>query len=314
MRAKTVKEALAAGPGTYVGGGTDLMPLLKNQVRNDQQLIFLDRAEELKGVREEAGWLYLGAGERLYDLSVHPLLRTRIPAVAEAAGATASPQIRNIATLGGNIMQDRRCIYFNQSQFWRSGLEPCFKTGGSICHQIPNSPVCRAIYYSDVATALLAYEAQAEVVEDGERAWLPLSELIRRHSQANGLACEHHLPVLVTGFRMEAPPEGERSGFYKYAMRASIDFPLINFALRVGGRRPARAVAGAVAPEPVLLEEAAAALDRGEDSEAVTAACLRDLARLAAPIREACISPACKRLLYQQFRSLLDAVSYPGAN
>lgn len=241
MMVKTVKEVLEAGPGTYVGGGTDLMPLLKNHARDDRTLIFLHPVEELRGVREEDGYVYLGAGETLYDLSVHPLVRKRLPAVAQAAGATASPQIRNIATLGGNIMQDRRCIYFNQSQFWRSGLELCFKTGGAICHQIPNSPVCRAIYYSDVATALLAYEAEAEVAENGERTWLPLSELIRRHSQANGLACEHHLPVLVTTFRMEAPPEGERSGFYKYAMRATIDFPIINFALRAGAAaRPER--------------------------------------------------------------------------
>ena len=113
---------------------------------------------------------------------------------------------------------------------------------------------------------------------------------------------------------MEAPPEGDRSGFYKYAMRASIDFPIINFALRAEGGRPSRAVAGAVAPAPVLLEEAAAALDRGEDSEAVTVACLRDLAQFASPIREACISPSCKRMLYQQFQSLLDSVLYRGEN
>ena len=114
-----------------------------------------------------------------------------------------SPQIRNIATVGGNIMQDRRCIYFNQPHLWRSGLAYCFKTGGSICHQIPNSPVCRAIYYSDVATALIAYEAEVEYIE-----------------------------------------EGERSGFYKYAMRTTIDFPIINFAPRASGRGRGRAPSG----------------------------------------------------------------------
>ena len=306
MTPKTVEQALAAGPGTFVGGGTDLMPLLKDHVRDDQALIFLHQAEELKGIREEDGWLYLGAGERLYDLSVHPLVQRRLPAVAQAAGATASPQIRNIATLGGNIMQDRRCIYFNQSRFWRGGLPCCFKTGGDICHQIPNSPVCRAIYYSDVATALVVYEAEAECVENGERSWLPVRELIRRHSQANGLAWEHHLPALVVRFRMKVPPEGERSGFYKYAMRAAIDFPIINFALRTGGGRPARAAAGAVAPEPVLLTETAALLDSGGDMDAVTEACKAELKKLAMPIREACIPPARKAELYSFFRILLS--------
>lgn len=306
MTPKTIEQVLAAGPGTFVGGGSDLMPLLQNHVREDRTLIFLHQVEELKGVREEDGWLYLGAGERLYDLSVHPLVEKHLPAVAQAAGATASPQIRNVATLGGNIMQDRRCIYFNQSRFWRGGLPYCFKTGGDICHQIPNSPVCRAIYYSDVATALVVYEAEAECVENGERSWLPVRELIRRHSQANGLGCEHHLPVLVVRFRMRVPPEGERSGFYKYAMRATIDFPIINFALRVGGGRPARAAAGAVAPEPVLLTETAALLDSGGDMDAVTETCRAELKKLAMPIREACIPPARKAELYSFFRILLS--------
>ena len=82
---------------------------------------------------------------------------------AVATSLTASPQIRNIATVGGNIMQDRRCIYFNQPHLWRSGLPYCFKTGGSICHQIPNSPVCRAIYYSDVAAAAIAVESEETI-------------------------------------------------------------------------------------------------------------------------------------------------------
>ena len=309
MMVKTVKEALEAGPGTYVGGGTDLMPLLKNHARDDRTLIFLHPVEELRGVREEDGYVYLGAGETLYDLSVHPLVRKRLPAVAQAAGVTASPQIRNIATLGGNIMQDRRCVYFNQSRFWRGGLELCFKTGGAICHQIPNSPVCRAIYYSDAATALLVYEAEAECVEEERRSWVPVAELIRRHSQANGLACDRRLPALVVRFRIPVPPEGERSGFYKYAMRATIDFPIINFALRAGGGRPSRAAAGAVAPEPVPLEETAAALDQGKDRDAVTAACQRDLARLALPIREACVPPAMKRGLYSHIDILLRSLT-----
>lgn len=306
MVVRTIEETLKVQAGTFVGGGTDLMPLLKNHARNDKNLVFLNQMGELKGIWKETDYLYLGAGETLYDLSVHPLVQKLAPAIAQAAGVTASPQIRNIATLGGNIMQDRRCIYFNQSQFWRKGLERCFKTGGNICHQIPNSPVCRAIYYSDVATALLAYEAEAECVENKIRSWIPVQKLVHRHSQVNGLACDCHLPLLVVRFRVPLPAKGEQSVFNKYAMRSTIDFPLINFALRVGGDRPARAVAGAVAPEPVLLEETGKLLDAGSDTNSVTAACEEELNRLALPIREACIPPAMKRMLYQQFRELLD--------
>lgn len=312
MIAETIAQALEAERPTYVGGGTDLMPLLKNRVRDDRELVFLGEIAQLKGIEHADGCLYIGAAETLHSIAVSELAGRLCPAVAQAAAATASPQIRNIATLGGNIMQDRRCIYYNQSLFWRSALPLCFKTGGDLCHQIPNSPVCRAIYYSDVATALLLYQAEAEVIEDGRRYWLSVEELIARHSQANGLSCRQHLPVLVIRFRIPDPPERERSGFYKYAMRAAIDFPLINFALRCGGGRPARVVAGAVAPVPVLLEKTARLLDQPSPSEeAVTACCEEELKALAMPIREACIPPQEKRELYRHISCLLKRLLQP---
>lgn len=305
MVAKTLQEALGATHPTYIGGGTDIMPLLKNRVRSDQELVFLNELEELKGIHEKDGFVYLGAGERLHDLTRNSLVLEKIPAVAQAAGVTASPQIRHIATLGGNIMQDRRCIYFNQTEFWRKGLAYCFKTGGGICHQIPNSPVCRAIYYSDVATALMLYDAEAECIENGATGWVPVQELIRLHSEANGLVCSRHLPVLIVRFRVPTPPAGERSGFHKYAMRATIDFPLINFALRCGGVRPAKIVAGAVAPRPVVLEETAALLNSDASDEQIVSACEEEMKKLAMPIKEACIPPANKRMLYRQVGVLL---------
>lgn len=305
MPVKIAAQAPQTQRPTYVGGGTDLMPLLKNHVRDDKELVFLNGVEELNGIWEEAGWITIGAGERLYDIANAPLLREKLPAVAQAAGATASPQIRNIATIGGNIMQDRRCIYFNQSRYWRKGLPLCFKTGGAVCHQIPNSPVCRAIYYSDVATALAVYEAQAEYIEAGVKKRGPILELVKRHSQANGLACGEHLPILVTSFRVPALAAGERSGFYKYAMRATIDFPLINFALRCGGDREAKLVAGAVAPWPVELPETAKLLNGPATDDEIAAACAAELQRLAMPIKEACIPPTLKRSLYQYVSYLL---------
>lgn len=306
MPVKTLEEILRMERPTYIGGGTDIMPLLKNHVRDDRNLVFVGELPELRGLERREGYLYLGAGERLYDISVSPLVKEGWPAIAQAAGATASPQIRNIATIGGNIMQDRRCIYFNQSRYWRSGLPLCFKTGGGVCLQIPNSPVCRAIYYSDVATALVLYGAEAECAERGERRWIPVEELISRHSQANGLAWGEHLPVLVIRFRVPEAPAEERSGFYKYAMRATIDFPLINFALRCGGSRPAKVVAGAVAPEPVVLEETARLLENGGSTdEEILACCEGELKKLAKPIKEACISPGLKRELYRHLSFLL---------
>ena len=305
MIPKSLQELASVGKVTYIGGGTDIMPLLKNHVRDDKELVFLNRLPELKGIEEADGYVTIGAGVTLTEISESELVKEKIPAVAQAAAVTASPAIRNIATLGGNIMQDRRCIYFNQTRFWRSGLELCFKTDGKICHQIPNSPVCRAIYYSDVATALIAYDAEARCMENGEISWVPVEELVRRHTEANGLACGAHLPVLVIAFRIPVGAAGEVSGFHKYAMRSTIDFPLINFALRRGGDRPAKLVAGAVATHPVVLEETAKLLDCDVTDDEIIAACEEELKKLAMPIKEACITPAGKRDLYRSVNELL---------
>ena len=162
---ESLHDVVSAEHPTYIGGGTDIMPLLKNKVRDDKDFVFLKKIPELHVLEEKDGELIIGAAMTLTELAESELLNSRYAAIAQAASLTASPQIRNIATVGGNIM-----------------------------------PVCRAIYYSDVATALIAYETEVEYIEDGETHRTDLKSLIERHSVANGLACHEHLPILVTRF------------------------------------------------------------------------------------------------------------------
>ena len=268
---ESLHDVVSAEHPTYIGGGTDIMPLLKNKVRDDKDFVFLKKIPELHVLEEKDGELIIGAAMTLTELAESELLNSRYAAIAQAASLTASPQIRNIATVGGNIM-----------------------------------PVCRAIYYSDVATALIAYEAEVEYIEDGETHCTDLKSLIERHSVANGLACHEHLPILVTRFFVPAAENGERSGFYKYAMRTTIDFPIINFALRCGGKRSARLAAGAVAPHPVVTAETAAKIDSDATDDEVIAQAEDELRKLAMPIKEACMTPAVKRSLYRHVAMLLD--------
>ena len=107
VRAKTMEEVLAAERPTYIGGGTDIMPLLKNHVRDDRELVFLKDVGELKGICAEDGYLYVGAGETLWDISVSETVKGKWPALAQAAGATASPQIRNVAKKYGSMLDIR---------------------------------------------------------------------------------------------------------------------------------------------------------------------------------------------------------------
>lgn len=106
-------------------------------------------------------------------------------------------------------------------------------------------------------------------------------------------------------FILPCSEAGERTGFYKYAMRTTIDFPLINFALRCCGSRGTKLVAGAVAPHPVVLEKTAERMDSGASDDEIVAVCCEELGKLAMPIKEACITPALKRNLYCHVAMLL---------
>ena len=126
---------------------------------------------------------------------------------------------------GGNLLQDKRCLYYNQTSFWRESVAPCFKLGGGVCHQIPNSKTCRAIYYADMTPALLAYDAQAEVYR-GEKTICSLEEVIGRHTADTGLG------GILTAVFLPYPQEGTQAAFVKMGVRAAIDFGVMNAALR----------------------------------------------------------------------------------
>ena len=306
--AVSFEDAAMTASCTYMGGGTDLMPLFKNGVRKDENIVLVGTLEELKGLREDGAVLSIGAAETLTDIAESETVKALFPALAEAAGKTASPQIRNIASLGGNVMQDRRCIYYNQSELWRSALDGCYKTGGGKCQQVPGSPDCRAICYSDTATALLLSDAEAEYCANGELHTCPVSELVSRHSRANGLSFRERLHVLIIRFLLKKRPEGERSGFYKYSLRSSIDFPLINYAVRFGSAEAApKIVAGAAGPEPVVLEDSALLLeDNSVSNEEIAVSCAAELKKKARIIKEDLISPARKREMFGLVLILLE--------
>ena len=133
----SLNERVTSEHPTYIGGGTDIMPLLKNEVRDDKDFVFLKSIPELHELREQDSCVIIGSGVTLTELAESELVNERCAAVAQAASLTASPQIRNIATIGGNIMQDRRCIYFNQPhllQDRREHLPPDPELAGVPCY------------------------------------------------------------------------------------------------------------------------------------------------------------------------------------
>jgi 4-hydroxybenzoyl-CoA reductase subunit beta len=241
-----------------LAGGTDLVPLMKQGVKKPRCLLDLKNIPSLKSITLTERDLLIGSMVTLAEIADHPLVNRICPALAQSCRSVASPQIRNMATIAGNLLQERRCLYFNQSEYWRRGVPACFKLGGEVCHQVPQSGTCRALYYSDTAPALLAFDAKVECYDRGRAEAVPLQEMILRHvTDGNG-------QLLVTGILIPIPPEGTWGRFLKYGVRAAIDFATINAALRFSPGVPGgqscpkvRIFVGAVAPEPVELNETA---------------------------------------------------------
>ena len=304
IKAKSLEGIIENGlNGKFIAGGTDLVPLMKLGLKKPSALIDVTGIPELRKVSLTADEMSIGAAVTLSELASSLDAAKFFPALVQSAAKTASLQIRNVGTLGGNIMQDRRCIFFNQSASWRSSMPKCFKAGGSVCLQIKNSPVCRAIYYSDTATALLLYDAKAEIIQNGCQRTIPLAQLIEEHSAENGLYSDAS-GVLLVRVRIPLPPDGEKSGFLKYSLRSSIDFPLVNFAIRMsGGARPSMAVAGAAASVPLILEKSSLLLD-GRDTDAFTEAAAAEIKEMGGLIRESTVPPKVKIMSYRMIGEL----------
>lgn len=299
--AETLQSAKAEGANDYyLGGGTDIIPLIKNGLkRTPYNLIDITHIHELRCIQEERNGIWVGAAVTISELTQSNTLRQHFPALVQGAEKTASPQIRNVATLGGNIMQDRRCIYFNQSQSWRSSFPPCYKTGGAQCFQRKNSPVCYAIYYSDLATALSIYDASVEMMEGDNTVTLPLAKLLEFHSKRNGVLSTEK-PILITRVYIPFPPQEEKSAFLKYSLRKSIDFPLINFALRFSkGKRPTILAAGCIRDTPVILKNTSTLIDeRAESKSALIEEAYKELKQSSCPIIESVTPPSIKNMSF----------------
>ncbi len=249
-----------AGPaGMLVSGGTDLFPNMKRLQFDPRILVGVRRLPELLGVSgDPQRGMRLGAATPLHQISLHPAIRARYPALATAAGSVATPQIRRMGTIGGNLCVDTRCNYYNQSYEWRRAIGFCMKRDGDICLVAPGSPRCVAISSSDTAPALMALGAAVVLTgPDGERT-RPAAAL---YSDDGMAYLAKRADEIVTAILLP-PVNGLRSTYWKLRRRGSFDFPILGVAASLdladdGTCANARIVLGAVASRPVEAREAA---------------------------------------------------------
>lgn len=274
-RPKTAEEAVALYHSLenpmYIAGGTDVLPNLKHRIFEPKNLVSIGRAVP-KGWAMEADQWVIGAGTRLKTL----MGMTEIPPLAQAAGLVAGPQIRNMGTIGGNVLLDTRCIYYNQTEFWRHSLGYCLKATGDWCHVINSAKTCVATQSSDTVPVLMAMNASIRLLGPNGSRELNLRELFHFDGK-------DHLKIekgeLLTHVLVPKPGPDFRGSYTKIRTRDSIDFPLLGVGItgQLTGSGPTcqardlSIVIGAINPAPRLVKGLDAFNDVTLDDETIRA-------------------------------------------
>jgi 4-hydroxybenzoyl-CoA reductase subunit beta len=257
LRPVSVEAAVAARRdqrmSRFLAGGTDLVVNLRRGLGSPTLLIDLNGIEELGGLICSQSGARIGAGITLVALGSHAALRERYAAVSEAARVIAGPGHRNVATVGGNLCLDTRCIYYNQSEWWRHTNRYCLKYGGDICHVAPQGERCHAAFSGDLAPALMVLGAEVEIAGSSGRRRIPLADLYVDDGRAHLRLADDELVIAV-----HLPPSTARSAYEKSRVRGAMDFPLagVAVALSTDGSRLSTLRVGLTGtnPRPFLLE------------------------------------------------------------
>lgn len=275
---RTVQDAalwLAESPADtmLLAGGTDLLPNMKRRQQTPRTLIALRQIEQLRAIttavrsresgagRESGvGWR-IGAGTTLTALVRDERIRATAPALWQAAAQVATPHLRNMGTIGGNLCLDTRCTYYDQSHEWRKAIDFCMKKDGRTCWVATSSPRCLAVSSTDTAPALQALAARVRLVSAAGEREVTVEDLYNN----DGMQYLTRRPDEILAEVIVPDRSAWRSAYWKLRRRGSFDFPVASVAaaarLDGDGRVEAvRLVAGAVASRPLSAPRAEALL------------------------------------------------------
>lgn len=317
-RPTTLEDALLvlADLGTsakIVAGGTDLLPKMKRNQVLPTGLVSLTGISEMTGIRlTDDGRCIIGASTTLREMETSSLVP---PVMADAAALVASPQIRNVATVGGNLCLDTRCNFVDMSESWRNASGHCLKDGGDVCRVAPRGERCWAVSSSDLAPVAIALEASVRLVSARGDRLVAVEDLYRN----DGLA---HLAIAPDEILVElvVPPRPGRATYHKLRRRGAIDFAILGVAAAAtfddaGICVTARIVLGAVASAPLRATEAETSLV----GRRLTPEVIEDAARLASqPVRlmdNTDMGPRYRKWMASVFvaRALGDLVTEPAS-
>ena len=316
LRPRTIEEAVDcvekhAGNLRVLAGGTDLIPSMRQKLFEPEQVLDLRGVRALRGIRPQPdGGVEIGALTTLRAIERFDFLRQHYPVLTEAAATVASPVLRNMGTIGGNICLDTRCLWYNQSLTWRKGCGFCIKKDGDLCHVAPGGTKCWAVFSGDTPPALLCLNAEIEIASAGGTRRIKLSDFYTglgdnyRKLQPNELVTRIFLPASAADYR----------GVYrKLRVRGSIDYPLAGVAVVIkrsnGHVSDARIGITAVNPAPLVVKGAGDLLTDKVIDEALAEAVGDLAAKTAKPLTTSALTPEYRREMIRVFtkRAVLAA-------
>ncbi len=294
---KTVDEALGElGDGaTLKAGGIDLLDLMKEGIVSPPKLVNIRNVDSLRGITISKDGLRLGPLSTLSEIADHPEIQQSYSALADAAGHAATPQVRNMATLGGNIMQRPRCWYFRSSDFdckkKGGGSDECHAhSGENQYHAVMNNSTCAMVHPSSTAVPLLGMDAQVELTSKRGKRMVLMSEFYVPPEKSLINETVVQPGELITSIFVPAPEPGTRSAYQKYGEKESFDWPIADagVVLVMDGAlcRKASIVLGVAAPTPIRSKAAEAALTGKTIDEATARAAGKAAMQGATPLSQ----------------------------
>ena len=237
VQPSTVKEAIAARlrqPGSrFIAGGSDLIVNMRRGITRPDLLVDLSGIDELTEITINEFGVTIGAGVTVAALARNPEIAGRYHALAQAAEVIAAPGHRVIGTVGGNLCLDTRCVYYNQSEWWRSANAYCLKNRGDVCHVAPQGQRCHAAFVGDLAPALLVFGAEIDIAGAQGQRRIPLSELYVEDGKAHLALTDGELLVAL-----HLPSNPPPSAYAKVRLRGAIDYPLAGVAVALAAAGP----------------------------------------------------------------------------
>ena len=266
---------------------------MKHRVEVPSVVVNIKRVSGLDFIEQDNGALRIGALTPLKKIYASPLVREKVPALAQAASSVGSYHHQSMGTLGGNLCQQNRCMYFNQSQWWRSARPNCYKAGGKICHVVNKNEVCYSSYCGDVAPALLVLNGQVILESNGKAREVPLERLFSGDGKTPLVFKKGEI---LTGVSIPKEAMKGFSTYIKFANRQSIDFPIVGHAFWASVEGKAyRASFTAVDGKPVRLKNVEGVLKGKDLNEELVEEASGLAPKEAKPVKNSVYSPSYKR-------------------